>query len=209
MESLPKITPSSYAPHQIFQDEIQDLFVSKGFEVIRFTYHDLLPRDQISRLGRNNSLAALYIRTHTDLLGVAYGDKYSCLVEIKSSENQRFRNMSIEAYPFGVNSVLASVCGVDIYYFWKDFITGRSVGFHAGNHPKIDRIIIPDWRWNDEEIASWKTILRGLFQDTPLVVKQTGRHGSGDPMVIITESELVSLLSPNDVLESILVDAEV
>jgi len=85
----------------------------------------------------------------------------------------------------------------------------RSVGFHAGNHPKIDRIIIPDWRWNDEEIASWKTILRGLFQDTPLVVKQTGRHGSGDPMVIITESELVSLLSPNDVLESILVDAEV
>ena len=117
MGSLSKITPSSYAPHQIFQDEIRDRLISKGFEIIQFTYHDLLHQDQISRLGRNNSLAALYIRTHTDLLGVAYGDKYSCLIEIKSSENQRFRNMSVEAYPFGVNAILAGRCGVDVYYF--------------------------------------------------------------------------------------------
>lgn len=177
---------------------------SKGFEIIQFTYHDLLQPDQISRLGRNNSLAALYIRTHTDLLGVAYGDRYSCLVEIKSSENQRFRNVSIEAYPFGVNAILAGLCGVDIYYFWKDFVTGRAVGFPARNHPKVDRIIIPEWRWNVEEIASWKTVLSGLFQDVPVVVKPTGRYGSGDPMAIILESEVESLPSPEKVLDYVI-----
>jgi len=204
MEFLPKITPTGYKPHQIFQDEIQSLLESKGFDIIQFTYHDLLQPDQISRLGRNNSLAALYIRTHTDLLGVAYGDRYSCLVEIKSSENKRFRNMSIEAYPFGVNSILSRLCGVDIYYFWKDFITDKSIGFYAGTHPKVDRIIIPKWRWSVEEIDSWKTILSGLFQEVPVMVKPTGRYGSGDPMVIILESEIELLPSPDAVLDSIM-----
>lgn len=205
MDYQPKILPNC-PTHRAFQDEIQAALIERGFDIIQFTYHDLLPKDQATKLGRNNSLAALYIRTHTDLLGVSLGDKYSCLVEIKSSENVKFRNMSIEAYPFGINSILSKLCGIEIYYFWKDFIGCKEVGFSAGNHPRVDRIIIPEWRWNSEEVTSWKAVLGGLFEAVPITVTPTGRYGSGDPMVIIREEDLAGLPSPLELIDSLIKD---
>jgi len=83
---------------------------------------------------------------------------------------------------------------------------GKEVGFSAGNHPRVDRIIIPEWRWNSEEVTSWKAVLGGLFEAVPITVTPTGRYGSGDPMVIIREEDLAGLPSPLELIDSLIKD---
>ncbi len=188
-----KITPTNCTTHSEFQKQIEEWFVSKDFTVIDTTYHNLLPVNQVKQLQKNKSFVSQYLRTTPDLNVLRNDTAFQ--IEVKSNNNLKYRNASLEVFPLMVNSTLSKL-NIETIYFYKDFVNGREVFFNSSDCPEIDRIIIPTWRWNATEQNKFKEIFIKNYPNVDVISKDTARNGSGDPFAIIVESELEKLETP-------------
>lgn len=190
-----KITPMNSIEHSAFQKKIESMFVNSGFAVLDTTYHNSMTQNQVKMLQKNTSYTAQYKRTSPDFIVLKDNSCYQ--VEIKSNNNTKYRNASIEAYPLAISATLSKL-NINTLYFFFDSISRREVVFDAANLPKIYKICIPSWRWSTTEQIDFIDLFRSVFPDVKIEVKDTTKTGSGDVFAIILVKELEKLQTVDD-----------
>lgn len=184
------IIAPDWRPHSQLEKEVGDFLVQLGFEHRSMTYHSVLDREMQDLLGRNNDPTSQCVRTRADRIAVHKEiPECSFLWECKTDTGRR-KNMAIEAVPLGHHAI-ARYLGVKSLYAYRGH--GVDCGFWNDQLPPIDGILVPP---GNESLHRALEFLRTFInkqrtQRMPLDHLQhiPRRGGSGDPFVLILESD--------------------
>lgn len=179
-----QITPD-IASHATLQDEVTAYLTRRGCRVLSMAYHDVLCAEDKLSLSKYSDPTGLYVRTAADHVALL-PSRQTCLIELKTNEG-RYRNAAIEAFPLLLHMIHAKSAGIRCMYVYRDTINHFEGGWMASQLPPIDRIVIPN-RFVGL-MPQIESMASNFYQRLPIeIVRDTA--GSNDPFVVIKQRDL-------------------
>lgn len=173
--------------HADLQADVTEFLSQQEFLVASAAYHDVMEEDAINRLKGMRNPTALNVRTRSDRIAIHKRLDLSFKLEFKSHSGGKWHNLAVEALPLAVHRAEAAL-GTACIYIYRDPHIEVEGAFWADDDLQIEKLIVP---------KKWESLTDLLKPHFPGVPIKTLDYvvGSGDPFVIIKQSDLSKVLT--------------
>lgn len=177
--------------HEVFENQMIAALIKRGYIVSSATYHETLPAQAVEILQRIYTPAALYLRTRADRIAIRRDLVFE--FEVKTHENKRYSDMTIEALPL-LHHMMKLNLGVDCLYMYHNPFERLYRGFWVSGMPPIRDFRIPEnTRYDDAAVEATKMHGGLLFSAKNIITSPVRGDGSADPYIIIDKADVVRL----------------
>jgi len=189
-----------YQPHEELLSDVDEYLTERDFCIDSNPYHEKLQKETQELLKKEDCPTSLCIRTLADRIAIHRKTKGKVfLYEAKTHESKKFNDLTLELVPIIHHKLRSEKMDVRCLYIYrnpypiKDISGMRLIecGFWINKMPPIREIKIPTWRWTPEEREWFKNKATEFFPDVRIY--PTDKGASGDPFIIIDESEVSKL----------------
>lgn len=162
------------------------------------TYHSYMPKDIQDILKSRFDETSLYVRTRADRLAIHRTKPVTMEWEVKTIPN--YRNFACEALPLAHHIQKADL-GVVCVYAAIHVAANRQYGFLVNESmPMVSKVFLPT-RWTAESATESRTMFSRFWPHAQYINQDCG--GSGDPFVVINESDVAGLPHWKEVFQNI------
>ena len=191
--------------HEEFEERTSTWLDSQGFDVTPVPIYSHAGRSLLDILKTRNSPTALFTRNHADLYVQHRTLPIEFQLELKTrqtaAEYNHKQDMTIEAVQLAIHVHCARFGVETLYAYWNPY-RKKAAGFWASEPPPIREILIPA-RWSGDALEWMETLFRNTFPGVRRRIPDQC-NGSGTPMVIIDETDVVGLPHPGAMIRELL-----
>lgn len=188
----PVLRPSVNNPnHQKLEREVKDYLTALGFLTHEATYHATMDKGLRTIISRRFTPTALYLRARADRMAIHPSKETEFEFECKTHDTKDRHDMLVEMLPIILHR-RKSELGIRCLYCYRDIYNGYDKGFWIDEMPPIRFIGIPKANTTNH-LWDWFAELAALHFPGVTAAHTRHRRGSGDPYIIVDESEIQKL----------------
>ena len=177
-----------YQPHSDLETDVTEFLEGLGFAVHQSTYHSIMPKELVRIIQNRFTPTCLYVRGRADRLAIHKVEPIDFEWEAKTHANPKYGDLTIELQPL-LHHISKSRLGVQCLYVFR--VNNKDGGFWVNNIPPMRCAWFPPRVEYNASKDLWMKATKELFPGLKIV--ETPVNGSGDPFVIINQSDISNI----------------
>jgi len=168
--------------------DVTQYLKSKGYAVDSAPYHNKMDKSVVNILQNIYTPTALYLRGRADRIAVRASPPIAFEWEAKTRMDRKYCDCVLEALPLCTHLLHARNLDTRCLYVYRNLFKSYDVGFWVHQMPPVHVIVIPS-RWNELQKQYFKEVFKLALPQVRIEFRGKTK-GSGDPFLIINESEI-------------------